>query len=136
MTDIDKSLLILQKTDDGNDLAPEQLYLIQTAVNGWLTDEGKKAFQELFEEVDSGHYRKPWFHDIEHLTIDHTGYVYWKGEHVEHYTLSWAYSEEAGESAKELAKRCRHLESIGVKPSATSAVWGWEKYARKTSTNK
>jgi len=32
---------------------------------------------------------------IEHLTIDHGGFVYWKDEQVEHYTPRWAYSEDA-----------------------------------------
>ena len=33
---------------------------------------------------------KPYFHDIEHLTIDDAGYVSWQGKHVEHFDPDFA----------------------------------------------
>jgi hypothetical protein len=100
---------ILHATHDGNDLAPHHLKLVEMAVNGSLNEPGQTAFHDLVRQVSDG-YKQPWFHGIEHLTIDNTGYVYWKGQQVEHYTLRWAYTDEAQQAAEELAARCRHLE--------------------------
>ena len=115
---------ILHDTNDGNDLAPEHLSLIQSAVNGFLTDDGYQAFRELLDQVRSG-YKKPWFHGIEHLTIDHTGYVVWKGQRVEHFDMYWAYSQEAKAQAAEVARRCRLLEEKGAELSVSSVIWKW-----------
>ena len=127
MTDkrpIDMAIEIIQSTHDGDDLAPEHLSLVQGAVNDWLTPEGKLAFQELYQSVKKG-YVKPWFHGIENLTNDHEGYVNWKGLRVEHYNLSWAYSEEAKKSAEQLADRCRQLEAKQMPVNCTTAIWRW-----------
>lgn len=121
---IDQALEIIEKTNDGNDLSPAHLYLVQTAVNGWLSEAGEVAFAELYANVQRG-YVKPWFCGIEHLTIDHEGYVYWKGVQVEHYTTRWMTKESMHESAADLADRCRQLEAAGVKVSVTTAIWRW-----------
>ena len=110
----DKAIYILQETNDGEDLAPEHLKLVENAVNGFLTLEGEEDFQKLCEQVQQG-YEKPYFHGIEGLTIDLQGYVYWKSQRVEHYNQPWAYSEEGYKAAQELAKRCRKLEAEGEK---------------------
>lgn len=123
----DKACEILQKTNDGNDLDPLDLWLLQEAVNGHLTEEGMAVFEKLHQKVLKG-YQKPWFHGIEHLTLRNSGYVLWKGQTVEHYTVSWAYSDNAKAQAAEIAARCRHLETIGVEVSMTNTVWCWEKY--------
>ena len=117
------ALEIIQKTNDGNDLAPEHLSMVEAAVNGWLTESGEVAFQQLYESVVKG-YVKPWYHNIEHLTQDHEGFIYWKGEHVEHY--SFQDYEKADEEAHELSRRCKILESRGIKPTAITAIWKWE----------
>lgn len=123
----DKACEIIRRTNDGDDLAPEHLYLVQEMVNGHLNEQGEIAFEELYQSVLRG-YKKPWFHGIEHLTRDHEGYIYWKGKVVEHYDSPWAGTAEGREAANRLAARCRHLESIGVEPSSTTAIWHWEKY--------
>lgn len=130
MSIIDLACKILAATHDGDDLAPEHLGLVELAVNNNLNETGIAAFHELVKNVEAG-YQRPWFHDIEHLTIDHIGYVYWKGSHVEHYDQPWAYSEQAKSEALELAQRCQHLESIDVPVNATNAVWNWELYEPK-----
>ena len=123
----DKAIAILQATSDGDNLAPLDLKLVESAVNGFLTEEGIKAFNRLHETVIAGKYKQPWFHGIENMTIDHVGYIYWKGIVVEHYERPWAYSEEAKESAKELERRCKILESKDIPLSVTTAIWRWEK---------
>jgi hypothetical protein len=129
MTDntCDKALAILQATSDGDRLSPLDLKLVESAVNGFLTEEGIKAFNQLHETVKAGKYKQLWLHGIENMTIDHVGYIYWKSIVVEHYEMPWAYSEEAKESAKELERRCKILESNGIPLSVTTAIWRWEK---------
>ena len=125
MKPTDMAITILQKTNDGDDLAPEHLYLLQEAVNGHLNTAGENAFSQLYNSVLEG-YKKPWLHGIEHLTIDHGGYVYWKGKKVEHYNFPWAYSKPARVEALEIARRCGILEGKGIEPTCISVVWNWE----------
>ncbi len=120
-----KACDILKLTNDGDDLDPMQLSYLESAVNGFLTEEGLKVFNELHRLVTTGQYKKPPFHGIENLSIDQVGYVYWKGKCVEHYTLSWSYSEEAHKAALELARRCKLLEEKGITPDTNSAIWNW-----------
>lgn len=127
MTNCDKAIEILQKTTDGDDLTPQHLSLVEAAVNGWLTEEGQKAFEELYSNVLLG-YQRPWLHGIENLSIDERGYVYYKGHEVEHYNLSYAYSERSLESAKELVRRCEKLEGLGVPITSGNVVWRWEQF--------
>jgi hypothetical protein len=127
---IEPALEILRATRDGDDLAPEHLALLQGAVNGHLNDKGQAAFHELVENVRGG-YVKPWLHGIEHLTIDHEGYVSWRGQRVEHYTPSWAYCEEAKQQARELAERCRQLEAEGKAVNKFNAVLDWTDRVRE-----
>ena len=122
----DKAIEILRKTNDGDDLAPKHLYLVQEAVNGGLTEKGIEVFEKVYNDCISDSYVKPWFYDIEHMTKDHQGYVYYKNVQVEHYSFSnW---KEEKECALQLAERCRHLESLGVEVSCKNVIWNWENY--------
>lgn len=125
------ALFIIQSTNDGEDLAPHHLKLVEMAANGHLNEEGEVAFYELAANVQNG-YQQPWFHNQEHLTISHEGWVYWRGKQVEHYTPSWAYSEKAKESAQELAHRCAHLESLGEEVTIEKVIRTWEEYASRS----
>lgn len=134
MTNSEKTIEILQKSHDGNDLDPSDLFLVETAINSNLTQAGQEAFNDLYLKVSSGQYVRPWLHDIEHLTRDNEGYVYWKGQQVEHYTMSLAYSEKGRLEAEDLAARCRHLELLGVAVSGVSAIWHWDRYRDLTTS--
>jgi ABC-type glycerol-3-phosphate transport system substrate-binding protein len=87
----EKAITILQKTNDGDDLDPLDLKLVELAVNDFLNDEGKQAFQKLFDDVNKG-YVAPWFHGIENMLRTQQGYILWKGKQVEHYDSPWAYT--------------------------------------------
>ncbi len=122
----DKSCEILQRTNDGDDLDTRHLKLIENAVNGFLNEKGIGAFNELHKMVITTGYIKPFFHGIEHLTIDNVGYVYWKDTQVEHYELNWAYSDKAKKEAIELARRCKIIEERGEKPGNRNVIWNWK----------
>ena len=94
-------------------------------MNGFLNKAGTEAFDRLYEDINNGTYKYPWFHGIENLTIDHVGYIYWKGGVVEHYELPWAYSEEAKKEALEVSRRCKILETKGEVPTNHSVIWTW-----------
>ena len=120
------SLNIIKQTNDGDDLDPRHLKLTENGVNGFLNAYGEYLLRKLHEEVISGQYQKPWFHGVEHMTYDNEGYVYYKGQHVEHYTRSWGYSEEAKQNLIELKSRCEYLESHGKPVNSITAVWSWD----------
>ncbi|MBA7710597.1 hypothetical protein ES703_119542 [subsurface metagenome] len=122
---IDMALEIIRQTNDGDDLSPGDLALVESAVNGFLSESGEIAFQELHKKVLEG-YSPPWFHGIEHMTIDHAGYVYWKGVQVEHYGPGNPYSAKMKQATEEIARRCRILEERGRQPTVGTAVWNWD----------
>lgn len=123
---------ILQNTKDGNNLAPEHLYLVQVAVNGGLSELGEVEFYKLYDSVKRG-YAKPYLHGVPNVTKDHEGFVYWRSVRIEHYTF---YGEDADkrerEATQELAKRCLHLERIGVPVTFENAFSRWDRYATVT----
>ena len=121
-----RSIEILSKTNDGDDLDPKDLYLVQCAVNGSLNEYGRQLFEELYQKCLSG-YQRPWFHDIEHMTIDQEGYIYYKNQEVEHYDRRYAWSEDAKLSALEVKRRCEILESQGVPVNTTNVIWNWDR---------
>lgn len=122
----EKAVQILQVTNDGNNLDPRHMSLIQGAVNGSLNDKGMAAFEELYKSVSTSHaYQKPPFHGVEHLTVDNEGYVYWKEIPIEHY--SHPFSNYAREHAIKLGKCCRYLEHLRIPVNMTSAIWEWDK---------
>ncbi|MDO8726301.1 MAG: hypothetical protein Q7J35_09575 [Candidatus Methanoperedens sp.] len=122
----DKAIEILQATSDGDKLAPLDLKLVESAVNGFLSEEGIKVFNQLHKTIVAGKYKHPWFHGIENMTIDNVGFIYWKGAIVEHYEQPWAYSKDAKESAQELKRRCEILESKGIPLNVTTVIWRWK----------
>jgi hypothetical protein len=126
----DKACEILKKTNDGDLLDPQDLKITEYAVNGYLNESGREVFDKLYQRVVvDGAYVKPYLHDIEHITRDHEGYIYYKGIHVEHYDHDYVYSEDAKYSLMELKRRCDFLERKGVDVSNGSVIWGWDNHS-------
>ena len=114
MTNCEKAIEILQRTHDGDDLAPQHLRLVELAVNDMVTEVGQAAFEQLYTQISGNTYVQPWYHEIENLRKDHCGYVYWKGIQVDH------------EAALELAERCRTLEMLGLPVSTAHQAWWYD----------
>ena len=116
---------ILRKTNDGDDLHPNDLYLVECAVNGFLKEPGQAVFEQLHADVVSDAYASPFkqaYWGIENLRIDDVGYVYWKDAQVEHYTPGWCWGDRAHLEALELAEICKGIESEGLAVTG-SEVW-------------
>ena len=133
MTTCEKAIDILQRTRDGDDLAPEHLSLIELAVNDTVSEVGEIAFERLYTQVAGGTYVQPWYHGIENLRKDHRGYVYWKGVQVDHF--SFDKYEEAHEAAIELADRCRTLEMLGLPVSTAHQAWWYDELVSAVTAN-
>ncbi len=119
---IQKALDIIEHTNDGDDLSPPHLKLTEMAVNGFLSENGIKLFDELYKQVMTGAYTKPYLQGVEFMTQDHEGYIYFKDQHVEHYSRPWAYSMEARDCLEDLQKRCLFLERNQIEISFGNAV--------------
>lgn len=117
----DKAIEILRLTNDGNDLAPEHLKLMEMAVNDWLNDLGMQKFEDLFNHVING-YKKPWLHGVENLTIDNNGFVYWRNKKIEHFNIGWHMSEDAKHQSIKLGKKCLALEGEGKEVNCKSVL--------------
>lgn len=122
----DMACEILRGTNDGDDLSPGDLYLVQELVNDHLTPKGIEYARNIRDQVKAGTYVKPWMCGVEGLTQDHEGYVYWKGVQIEHYSHS-DYTKKK-QDAIELARRCLLLESLYIQPTCGRVVWRWSDY--------
>ncbi len=131
MNACEMAIEILRKTDDGKDLCLRHFWLVENAVNGLLNDRGNDEFCKLHEQVVAEEYKKPYFHEIKHLTIDYKSSIFWKDEQIELYDFAYAFSKEGKKAALELAERCKHLEKIGAVVNHASVVWHWSKYKDK-----
>ena len=116
---------ILRATRDGDDLSPRDLKLVELMVNGECNESGEAAFDVLHKRVMDGSYAPDWLQGVEHLTRDHAGYVYWKGQEIEHWSGNLAYSEHGKTAAEELARRCQILDDAGTEINVGSVVWNW-----------
>lgn len=118
------ALEILRATKDGDELSPKDLKLVELTVNGMVNAAGRAEFFALLDRVRAGYIPEP-FHGIAHMTYDQQGYVRWKGQVIEHFCGSYAYTGEAAVYARQLAKRCQQLEAKGEQLSMRSVVWAW-----------
>lgn len=108
MTPCDIAIEILRLTNDGEDLAPKHLALVELACNGNLSLAGETAFAELHQSVLAG-YKKPWHCDIEHVTKDLQGFVFWRGIKLEHF--SFRTHEAEVQATQRLGEICLILEA-------------------------
>jgi hypothetical protein len=127
---MDKVLAILQGTNDGSKLAPKHLWLVQEAVNNGMdcfSDYGVEQFNQLYDQVVNHTYdaAKVWFYGIEHMTKDQTGYVYWKGKHIEHFSFGRDTEGEKA-AAHKLAGYCREIEKEGNTPCMSELFKIWD----------
>lgn len=111
---IEQSIEILRDSRDGENLDSAHLSLVEAAVNNNLTERGVEAFRQLHAEVTSGKYIKPWLCGVEHVTRDLQGYIYWKGNRIEHFTFSAMDAAHLKAITQRLAERCRHIEALGL----------------------
>lgn len=129
----DQTIYILENTNDGNDLSSNHLKLVESGVNGFLSEAGEVALMQLYQSVKKG-YVKPWFLGIENMTRDHEGYVYWKGINVEHYDHdrygSDGWQERMLQDGKELERRCKIVEGSGLPVTGSNIIWCWSEVAK------
>ncbi len=123
---VDMVLSILRGTDDGDNLAPDDLCLVDNAVNNNLTPEGIRALQQLHENATKAQgYTAPYLFDIEQLTIDQDRFIRWKGVAVEHFDHGfWKqphWRERMKADAEAVTAFCRELESSGIQPTLETA---------------
>lgn len=107
-----QAIEILCATDDGDQLDPPDLKLVEDMVNNHASPDRLARFDALRQAVQGGGYTKRWLHGIEHLTMDTQGYVYWKDKSIEHYSFHDMNAREV--AAQRLGEQCRKLEAGGL----------------------
>lgn len=101
---------VLQMTNDGDDLAPKHLFLVELVGNGQANDPGKAELEKVWQELKKGQYNK-WYFDIFGLTLKADGFVLWFGQEVEHYSyLKGNYSDDARHAAIKLVTKIQSQE--------------------------
>lgn len=119
----DMAITVLRLTNDGDKLAPQDLKLVELAVNGRLNETGQALFQALYQNATkTGGYTEPYLFGIEHLTIDHYGVIRWRSTPVEHFDHAvWqrpGWRDRMRQDAESVAACCRSLEARGIQPTA------------------
>ncbi len=109
-----KALEILEHTNDGNDLLPAHLSLLEMAVNDQLNEKGIEMFNGIHKQVIDGKYKQPYLQGVEFMTHDHEGYVYFKGQHLEHFSSFYTYTLEAKDYLERLQSRSLFIEGKGL----------------------
>lgn len=120
---IDVCCNVLKLSDDGEDLSPRDLKFIENVVNYGCSEEGEIYLYEMEKKLENKTYAKNWAYDVEDLTQDHEGYIYYKGIHVEHYSHS--NYDNARKDALELRDRCKTLEKNNIPVNCANAIWKW-----------
>jgi hypothetical protein len=120
-------IAILRATDDGDELDPVDLKLVELAINGNLNASGLGRLYALQQNATKPEgYTVPWLFGIEHLTIDLDRNICWKGVAVEHFDHGvWqrpGWREQMRTDAEAVATRCRELEAAGIQPTLTTAT--------------
>lgn len=122
--EIDKALKIIQNTNDGDELSPNHLYIVQQVVNGLATEYELETFNKIHEDVVNGCYKKPWLCGIEHMTADHEGYIYYKGHRVEHYSFEGFKSrQKLIDELTWLQDKCIHAEKLRLPINTLIIIW-------------
>ena len=119
----DMATEILRATHDGDDLSPQHLKLLEMVVNDHANEKGEQAFRSLHKQVMAGEYTRPFLHDVEHMTQDREGYIYFKGIHVEHFSRDWAHTEGGKAELVALQKWCLEREKLSEPINAAAAMF-------------
>lgn len=124
MNKFDKTYTILLSTNDGDDLSPFHLRMIELVINNGekiLNEDGLVEWNKLYNDCKNKQYTKPFHFGVEHMTKDHTGFIYFKGIQVEHFSHSSG--EDELKDTQELADWCMDQEKQGLKISAGKAMF-------------
>ena len=129
--------VILQKSNDGDDLSSSDLQLVENGVNGFLSPRGEVVlFQLKYKVVEGIYHAEPiWFCGITNLTRgkgdDRS--VFWREIKVEHFDhdfwCSKGWEKSMQKDSEQVAKTCQWLEAERI-----PVTWeSYMKYCRKFS---
>lgn len=116
-------LEVLEQTNDGEDLLPEDLSLVMSSIHSDKEDPSAELCN-LHTAVFDGTYANTCWYVVEPFTIDHEGYVYYKNQMVEHFSEPNTVSSHV--EIHKLKQRCEYLEENNLTVSLTNAVLIWD----------
>lgn len=111
---------ILDHSDGGRALLEPHRLLVRKALNEKVSHDGEDVLEWLHDTVTRGTYRKEFFLNIEHLTRDAKGLLFWKEHLIGRFMLS--NDEKDRETAQRLAAHCRDLEAKGFTISSRALL--------------
>ena len=123
---------IMSLTNNGRDLDFQNLKRLNVYFDGYKTEFPKEEevhYAELLGKARNGVFNTPWFHGVENMTMDSQGYIYWRGNHIDHYSFDDLLAER--ESLLDLEKQCLILESKGFDVDARNVLCPYLKDAPK-----
>ena len=109
MIPYDKIKSILERTEDGRVLLEPHRLLVHKALLETVSRDGADVIEWLHESLTRGTYRREFFRNIEHLTRDAKGLLFWKEHLIGRFLLTSDECDE--ETALRLAALCRELEA-------------------------
>ena len=116
----DLSIEILSKSNDGNELSPNHLALIQNAVNNNINGKGTRLLLKIHEQIIKGTYKKEidYIFGVKHMTQGQEGSMFYKGITVEHFDHNFwcekGWKKDMKKATIQLKKDCQKLEKKGI----------------------
>lgn len=102
---------ILDHTDGGRSLLEPHRRLVRKALLESVSRDGAEVIDWLAKSIERGAYRTEFFRNIEHLTRDAKGLLFWKEHLIGRLSLVDPTHDER--EARRLTGRCRELEAKG-----------------------
>lgn len=124
----DLSIEILSKSNDGDDLSPNHLLLLQNAANNNINGRGTRKLLEIYDQIIKGTYKKeiPWIFGIKHMTQGADRSMYYKGIKVEHFDHNFwctdGWKKRMKKDTIELKKACQKLEKKGIEVNFSNVL--------------
>ena len=112
---IEKALAIIQHSNEGRDLDPLHLRMVELACNKQFSRIDLKVLDQLYQQVViHKDYQKPWLAGVPFMRVDHAGYIRYKGQVVEHYSLDEMLTADIRDQVVTLQQACLQMESAGI----------------------
>ena len=111
---------ILDHTDGGRSLLEPHRRLVRKALLESVSRDGAEVIDWLAKSIERGAYRTEFFRNIEHLTRDAKGLLFWKEHLIGRFML--VNDEQDEKTAQRVAARCRELEAKGFPISSRALL--------------
>lgn len=107
---------IKRYTNKGNTLVNPHRYAIDCINNGWEDEFNLAMLNQAYKQIKEGTYEKlkNCHFGVEHMTMDGDGFIYYKGQHIEHFAYESSEWFKEWKVTLTAARICKLLEEKNI----------------------